>query len=687
MSFSEDRSRHADLCEKIHRHNHSYYVLNQPEISDQEYDRMMRELVQLEEAWPELVTPWSPSRQVGAPVPEGAGFTKVTRQHPMLSLENTYERSDLVRFVENVCKVTDGAGDPDFVVEPKIDGISIECRYEDGRFVQALTRGDGLTGEDVTANARTVGSVPQVLSEPFTGTVRGEIFMKFNDFARVNEIRQEKGEEPFANPRNAAGGALHLLDPALVRERRLSAVFYEIVDAGEKTQWEVLMRLKALRFALPPEPMLVTGLAGILGTVDQWELARHDLEMPTDGLVIKVNLMELHKRLGQSAKYPKWAVAWKFAAERAITLLKEVSAQVGRTGQVTPVAILEPVKLSGSTVARASLHNWDYVVKKDLRTGDSVVVEKAGEIIPQVLKVDLHGARGPLAVPVREPSVCPDCETGLVRRKAGGQGKSQVALCCPNETGCPAQVVARIVHFVSRKAMNIDSLGEKLVEKLVRTKLVRTSADLYRLEPIMLLQLEGFGGKSVRQLIKSIGNSRNASLARFLYALGIPGMGEVNAQTLAAHFKNLKQVLSFATAPRDLFSDSELKNLSGLGDVLAAEILGFFDRRENMELLRDFIALGMNPVHEETRGGALTGKGFCITGTLSRSRNEVADAIREQGGTVLSGVTGKCHYLVVGENPGADKLRKLEKFNSDEKSVITRLDEAALERLLRGENP
>jgi DNA ligase (NAD+) len=607
----------------------------------------MRELREIEAQAPELVTPDSPTQRVGAPLPEGSHFEKAPHPKPMLSLDNTYEIGDIKKFLDRAEKTLQNS--VEYTVEPKIDGISIECFYENGEFVRALTRGDGKTGEDISANVRTVSSVPLRLASAFSGVVRGEIYMSQDVFEDLNRALAAEGKEPFANPRNAAGGALHLLNPAEVRARRLSAMFYEILDAPVQTQMEVLQRLQELGFPVVPDASVASTLEEIQEAIDFWQERRVLWDVPMDGLVLKVNPLEKRELLGQTAKGPRWAVAYKFPAEQAATQLLRVDAQVGRTGQVTPVAILAPVPLAGTTVSRASLHNWDFIRKKNLRIGDTVAVAKAGEIIPQVLRVEASAPRG--EAPIEPPKACPSCGTLLVKPN------QKEILYCPNEEACPAQVVGRLVHFASRNAMNIESLGEKVVERLVQAHLVRTPPDLYRLNYAMVMMMvEGFKDKNTRRLRDAIEKSREASLSRFLYALGIPGVGEVLARKMAEHFRSFKAFLNFAGAPLEHRLET-LGKLTNIGSILQKDIAEYVGRPWFRQMLQDFADLGLSLVQQET-SGPLSGKVFCITGTLSLSRLEIQRLIEKRGGTVVSTVTKKCHYLVVGENPGEDKLRR-----------------------------
>lgn len=690
MTDPELAKRHAALCERIRRLDHAYYVLNRPEASDAEYDALMRELREIEKKAPELAAPDSPTQRVGAPLPDGSHFEKIPHPKPMLSLGNTYKIKDIQDFLGRVEKKIRKTGEneqemPEFsaaeypieyTVEPKIDGISIECFYENGELKRALTRGDGITGEDVTANVRTIASVPLRLTSDFSGVVRGEIYMTREVFEELNRTRKMAGEEPFANPRNAAGGTLHLLDPALVRARRLSAMFYEILDAPEETQRGVLKALENLGFPVVPEVRAASTLEEILEIINFWQEYRAVWDVPMDGLVIKADRLAWRELLGNTAKEPRWAVAYKFPAEEASTKLAGVEIQVGRTGQITPVALLEPVQLAGTTVARASLHNWDFIEKKGLRIQDTVIIAKAGEIIPQVVRVDIDSLRG--ETPVARPAVCPSCGTPLVTED------NEAFLKCPAEETCHAQIVGRLLHFASRNAMNIDSLGEKVIDKMVRARLVKTPPDLYRLNFAMVMMLvEGFKDKNTRRLRDAIAQSREASLARFLYALGMPGVGMVYARKLAERFRTFEAFMAFAESPAQARVET-LEKLPDIGKKTCMGISEYIERPWFLRMLRDFRDLGFSPVHADAVG-PLSGRVFCITGTLSVPRLEMQRRIEKQGGTVVGAVTQKCHYLVVGENPGADKLRDMEKLAG--KSDIQKLDEAALMRLLQGEAP
>jgi len=752
MIDQEITARHAALCARIEALNHAYYVLNRPEVDDREYDALARELAELEARFPGLVTPASPTQRVGAPVPESGRFEKVTRAVPMLSLDNSYNPADVAKFegsVRQFLRPTDQEGDffqgeLTFILEPKIDGISIECVYERGRLRQATTRGDGVTGEDVTVNVRAIGRVPATLAEPLDLTVRGELFLRFADFEAINLRRKEEGLEPLVNPRNAVGGAIHQLElrkkevraarqlglfdleePAAESENPISALnisafFYEIVGEGIRpTQHENLAFLGSLGFQVPPQVEVVESVEGVLAALTRWETARAALDFPMDGLVVKVDRTDLWRLLGRSAKSPRWAIAYKFAAERAVTRLVGVDAQVGRSGIVTPVANVTPVFLAGTTVSRASLHNWAFLRIRKLRIGDWVYVEKAGEIIPQITGIDGTRERGIQIVTA--PVACPSCGAELRKESQEIKNKKKFQeliealrthfpsvpeddgpdeleealnrkvlpdafLSCPDEEGCPAQIAERLVHFVSRQAMDIDQLGDKIVELLVKAGLVRAPADLYRLREDQLLALEGFAGKSAAQLVAAIGRSRRTSLARLVTAVGIAGVGAVNARLLAAHFGTFDRLVGFARAPL-AEREAEAGRIPGLGEKLAGELSAYFERRWVVDQLSDLAAAGFELEAPASGPRPLLGKVFCITGRLSRPRAEVVSRIQELGGVARVKPSRKCDYFVAGGDPAEDKVAEFEKLKTDGKSAIRELSEEELERLLRGEDP
>ena len=742
-------ARHAVLCERLLFLNQAYYVNHRPEVSDREYDDLMRELKELEDLAPELVTPASPTQRVGAPPPQTGRFEKVTRAVPMLSLENSYNPKEIQTFEQSVrqfLRPSDDVGDffkgpLEFILEPKLDGVSIECVYEQGRLKLAATRGDGVTGENVTVNVLAIERVPKVLTEALDITVRGELLLNFSDFRALNERRQARGLEPLVNPRNAVGGAIHQLelhkkavkaarqlslfdvqDPVEetanpITELNLSAVFYEITgELVRPTQRENLAFLEQLGFTVPTGPEVVSSVEEILQVIDRWDHARAGLDYPMDGLVIKVNDTQLWKSIGRSAKSPRWAIAFKFEPEKAVTRLISIDAQVGRTGIITPVANVEPVFVGGTTVARASLHNWAFIRIRKLRLGDMVYIEKKGEIIPQIVGIDGSRPRGDS--PVAPPAVCPSCASELVKEPLVSTGKklkkliedlkadfpsapeekpdaqldeeigtgmlNDAFLTCPNEAGCSAQVGERIIQFVSRNAMNIDQLGEMIVTRLVSAGHLRSPVDVYRLREEELLSVEGFAGKSAGQLLAAIEKSKKTTLARFIFAIGINNVGAVNAKILAGHFGTLERFVAFARSDRAA-REAEVKGISGLGDKLQEELAAYFERTWVVTMLEEFASLGLELSETSAGEKPLLGKVFCITGRLSRPRAEVVALIQELGGVTRVEPSVRCNYFVAGEGAADEKMKKFETLINGKKSGIRRLSEAELEALLRGE--
>jgi DNA ligase (NAD+) len=666
----EPKSRYEALAREILEHDRRYYVDNNPIISDAEYDRLMAELKALEAAHPELVVAWSPTQRVGfAPISE---FPKVVREVPMLSLDNTYSEDDLREFHERVLKGLDGE-EPAYVVEPKIDGIGIELYYADGVFVRGLTRGDGRVGEDVSSNLRTIRRLPQVLARPESFQVRGEVYLERAALVPLNEARAAAGEEPFKNPRNAAGGSLKLLDPRLTAQRPLKILLYELVDGDRvvPTHFEALAWLRGVGLPVSPEATRLVGFPALHAQVAAWADRRDSLPYDVDGLVVKVDSFAQRRLLGATAKFPRWAIAYKFPARQATTRVVGIEANVGRTGAVTPVACLEPVELSGTTVSRASLHNWDEVKRKGLRIGDFVLVEKAGEIIPQVVAVITERRRGD-EQPIEPPAACPSCHAGLVRR-AG-----EVALRCPNQLGCPAQLREALEFFASRDAMDIENLGPKLVEQLVDTGLVHDVADLFDLTVARLLPLERMAEKSAENIVAAVARSRaRATLARLLTGLGIPLVGTVAARAIAQRYGSLTTMM--AIEPPARFAE-ELLAVPGVGEKIAQAVADFFTEPRNRLVLEKLLARGVAPVEPQpVARGPLAGKAIGVTGTLSRPRSEIKRDIEAAGGRFATSVGKGTDYLVAGEKTGEAKLKSAMKLG------VRVIDEEGLARLLRGE--
>ncbi len=633
------------LRDEIEYHNYRYYVLADPVITDEEYDRLMKRLIELEKKYPELITPDSPTQRVGGKVLEG--FEKVEHSEPMLSLDNTYDETEIREFDSRV-KRSLGLSEVEYVVELKIDGVSIALRYEDGRFRLGITRGDGLQGEDVSENVKLIRSIPLRLRKKLSIEVRGEIYMPVEEFKRINEERDEEGLPPFANPRNATAGTIRQLDTSKVASRRLDSFMYYIVHPekyGLKTQWEALEFLKEIGFKVNPHSKLCRNVEEVIDYWKEWIERRHDLDYWVDGIVVKVNSFEFQKKLGRTAKSPRWAIAFKFPAEQARTRIVGVTFQVGRTGVITPVAELEPVRLAGTVVKRASLHNFEYVKEKDIRIGDWVFVEKAGGIIPQVVKpiVDLRTGE---EKEINPPRRCPVCGG-----EVGKLDPSEVAMRCLNPH-CPAKLKRALMTFVSRDAMDIEGLGEKLIDRLVDSGLVKDIADIYFLTPFDLAQLgSGIGQRTIAKILNEIEQSKERPLHRLITGLGIPHVGSKTAKVLAENFSDLDE-LANASAER-------LMEIEGIGEEVARSILEYFRNEKTREILEKLKKAGVNMRSEgKAASRVLRGLKFVVTGELDRfTRDEIEEFISRLGGTVSNSVSRKTDFLIVGKNPGS-KLKK-----------------------------
>ncbi len=659
--------RIARLREEIRRHEELYYVHDAPEISDVEFDALLEELRALEAGHPDLVTPDSPTQRVGGrPV---QGFATVEHLAPMLSLDNSYSEDELRAFDERVCKgLGTGTSPVPYVVELKIDGLSIAAQYRDGRLVRGATRGDGHRGEDVTSNVRVIRAVPLALKAGPAGLVemRGEIYLPRAAFERINREREERGEPLFANPRNAAAGAMRNLDPALVGRRGLRAFFYQMVPASsvsEATHAGQLTRLA--RWGLPVEPhwQRAATIDEVLAFCDRWREQRHALAFETDGVVVKVDDLAARERLGFTSKFPRWAMAFKFPAEQKTTRLLAIQVNVGRTGAVTPYAVLEPVRLAGTTVQMATLHNAQEVARRDLREGDYVLVEKAGDVIPQVLK-PIESRRPKGLRTWRMPSECPVC--GSVLRK----GEDEAVWRCENAS-CPARFRRGLEHFASRRAMNIEGLGEALVTQLVERQLVTDYADLYALEASQIEALDRMGKKSAAKLLAQIDRSRRNELPRLIFGLGIRHVGERAADVLAGAYGSID---ALADA-----SEASLQQVPEVGPVVAAAVRRYFEEPRNREMIARLRAAGLNmtgPLAPRAISGPLAGQTFVLTGTLASMTREAAAAhIVRLGGKVAASVSGKTTYLVAGAEPGGKQAK------ADALGVPT-LDEPAFRRLI-----
>ncbi|MGA2449802.1 MAG: NAD-dependent DNA ligase LigA [Polyangiaceae bacterium] len=672
--------QHARLVRELTAHNYRYYVLADPAVSDAEYDRLMRELASLEAEVPALATSDSPTRRVGE-LPR-AGVAHVAHVERMLSLDNTYSDDDLVDFHRRVVDGLPDRQEPRFCVEPKLDGASVEVVYDGGRLVQASTRGDGATGEDVTENVRTIPSVPLTVSHRERLTLRGEVIIRRSDLAALNAEREADGLEPFANPRNSAAGALRMLDPREVARRPLRAMFYQVVEGASlhATHHETLDWLAALHIPTHRRHVVVDW-AEVRDAIARIDRARAEYPFETDGAVIKVDAYAQQGMLGATSKFPKWAVAYKFRAERATTRVLEILVQVGRAGTLTPVAVLDPVQLGGTTVSRASLHNADQVQSLDVRVGDRVFVEKAGEIIPQVVGVAVAERTGKTPT-FRMPERCPSCGTPVVR-VAHDPDRPELgmesAIRCPNRV-CPEQVAQRIFYYARRFAMDIEHLGTALVKQLVDTGLVTDVGDLYRLDVASLAALDRMGEKSAANVCQSIERSRHRTLDRLLCGLGIPQIGQVAARQLAEESESLDRLLEW--------SDAELREhvdaIAGFGPKMAESVASFLSDPDQRALLCELRDLGVGrtqPKAPVAAQGPLRDMSFCITGVLSRKRDDIAAEIRAAGGVVHDTVKKTTTVLVAGDKTGKSKLDQARKFGT---RVV---GESELYALLRSAEP
>lgn len=655
--------RAAELRRELAYHNHRYYTLDAPELSDAAYDALMRELQQLEAAFPQLVTPDSPTQRVGGAVLEK--FEKVTHRQQMLSLGNVFDDAEFTEFDERLRKAT-GLEAVQYVCEPKMDGLAIELVYENGRFVQGSTRGDGVIGEDVTENLKTLKNLPLTLSGegvPKLLEVRGEVFIRKADFKRMNDALLARGEEPFVNPRNSAAGSLRQLDSRVTASRPLSIYLYEVgvvEGASFDTHTQKLAALEAFGLPVNPRRSLVTGFDGVKGAWSALLAERHALPYEIDGLVVKVDRTELRARLGQVSKTPRWAVAWKFPPEELETKVRKILVQVGRTGAITPLAELEPVFVGGVTVSRATLHNEDELRRKDVREGDWVFVRRAGDVIPEIVKV-VTARRTGAEVPFVFPTTCPVCQAPVKKADDGAIAR------CTNRA-CPAQLAGRLRHFATRTAMDIDGLGEKLCEAMVERALVTSVADLYRLDLNTLTGLERMGEKSAQNLLDAIARSKQTTLRRFVYALGIPDVGEATAKALAEHFREVPALMAA--------SFDDLQRVKDIGPEMAASIRGFFDEPDNRAMVEQLLSAGVTPAPPEiVATGTFTGKTVVLTGTLTgMTRDEAKEAIEKRGGKVSGSVSKKTDFLVAGEEAGS-KLTKAQELGV---KVLTEAEFAAL---------
>ena len=643
------KARIDELVEILNEANYNYHVLDQPTISDQEFDKLLRELFILEEKYPEYVREDSPTHRVGGTVLDE--FQKVTHAIPMMSLGNVFSEEEIRQFDQRIRKenIT-----PQYVCELKIDGLSVSLHYEKGKLITAATRGDGTVGEDITANAKTIKTIPLTIKQPIDIEVRGEIYMSKETLKKINQEREEKGQPLLQNCRNAAAGSIRQLDSKIAASRQLDCWIYHLPnpeDYGIKTHWEALKFMKELGFKTNPNNLLVTDVEGILSYISAKSEERSHLPYDIDGVVIKVNNIAEQKQLGFTAHHPKWATAYKFPAEEVLTKLTDIIFTVGRTGKITPNAVLEPVIVAGSTISRATLHNEDYVISKDLKIGDIVSIHKAGDVIPEIGEVKKERRTG------KEKNfemikTCPMCGEFIYKKEG------QVDYYCINPL-CPARHIEELCHFVSRKAMNIDGLGERIIEDFYNLKYIEKIPDIYKLARYHdeLTELEGYGQKSVDNLLEAIENSKKNSLERLLFGLGIPNVGEKTSKLLATHYQDLDHLM--------IASQEELNTIPDIGEIIAKSITDFFNEEKNIRIIEELKDLGLNMTYTGPKveiNDNFYNKTFVVTGTLRKyTRQEIEDRIESLGGKCSSSVSKKTSAVIAGENAGSkyDKAQSL----------------------------
>ena len=639
------------LRQELRQHNHNYYVLDNPTISDFEFDMKLKELHALEEKHPEFHDPTSPTLRVGGEVTKY--FETIPHEHRMYSLDNSYSKEELLDWEKRIQRIL-GDADVEFTCELKYDGASISISYEEGKLIKAVTRGDGFQGDDVTTNIKTIRTVPLKLQGDYPPKfdIRGEIILPLDGFAKMNEERIASGEDPYMNPRNTASGSLKLLDSAMVAERPLECLVYGIVgpNTGISSQFQMLEKAREWGFKVPTITQLCKTTVEVMAFVDYWDIHRHDLAYETDGVVVKINSIQHQEELGYTAKSPRWALAYKFKSEQVSTILVEITYQVGRTGAITPVANLEPVLLAGTTVKRASLHNADQIEKLDVRVGDTVFVEKGGEIIPKIIGVDFS-KRPANSEPNEYITHCPECGTELVRTE--GDAKHY----CPNIYGCPTQITGRIQHFISRKAMDIEGLGGETVELLFNEGLIRNYADLYVLTKEQILPLERMAQKSAENLVNGVAASISIPFERVLFALGIRFVGETVAKKLAKAYKNIDSLMAA--------SAEELMGVDEIGERIAQSVVEFFKNERNLENIARLKSYGVqfqlsaDKLLNQTE--ILKGKTFVVSGVFETvSRDELKKLIEDNGGKVGSSISSKTSFLVAGDKMGPSKKTKAE---------------------------
>jgi len=652
----------SELRNELRTHNYNYYVLDNPTISDYEFDLKLKELEQLETENPQFFDTNSPSQRVGGEVTKN--FNTVVHKNRMYSLDNSYSKEDLLDWEKRIQKML-GSEDTTYTCELKYDGASINLSYENGVLKNAVTRGDGFEGDEVTANIKTIKSIPLVLKEDFVPNfeIRGEIILPLDGFNKMNEERVEAGEEPYRNPRNTASGSLKLQDSAEVAKRPLDCLLYHIVadKNPNSSHYETLENARKLGFKVPKAIEVCQSIDEVFAFIEKWDIARHHLPYETDGVVVKVNNLHQQDELGFTAKAPRWAIAYKFKTEQESTVLNEITYQVGRTGAITPVANLEPIQLAGTTVKRASLHNADQIEKLDIRVADTVFVEKGGEIIPKIVGVDLS-QRPEGSQPTIYISKCPDCDTELVRTE--GDAKHY----CPNEYGCPTQITSRIQHFISRKAMNIDGLGAETIELLFENGLIHNYADLYELNIEQVIPLERMAEKSAQNMIVGIEASKKIPFEKVLFALGIRFVGETVAKKLAKHFKSIDNLM--------IASFEELISVDEIGDRIAESVMNFSSNLINIQLIdrlkQHKVQLEISAESQEGKTDILHSKIFVVSGVFTEfNRNDLKKSIEDNGGKVASSISKKTSFVIAGDNMGPSKFAKAESLGVP---IISELD-------------
>lgn len=640
------KERYDELIKLIEKANVEYYTLDNPSVTDREYDNWMSELLDIEEKYPELKRKDSPSEKIGGEVI--GEFQKVTHKHPMFSIADVFNEAEIVAFDERIRKEFPN---PSYVCELKIDGLAVSLTYEKGIFKSAATRGNGTIGEDITHNVKTIKTIPLRLTEPVDIELRGEIYMPKKSFEKLNEERAKNGEPLFQNPRNAAAGSIRQLDSSIAKSRNLDAFLYHVPETKRQTHYEALMDLKHLGFIVNPNIRLVHNVNEILDYIEEWTEKRDSLPYEIDGIVIKVNDIHMQKELGNTAKYPKWVIAYKFPAEEVKSKLTDIVCTVGRTGLITPNAVFEPIKIMGSTVRRATLHNREYIKDKGLLIGDTILVRKAGDVIPEVVGPVINERTGNEKEFIM-PDTCPICNTKLIPTLSG------IDLKCPNDK-CPARNIESLIHYTDRKAMNIDGLGERIIEDFYNMGIITKLIDIYNLKDRReeLIELEGFGPKSVDNLLDSIEKSKHNSLEKFLFAIGIKGIGEKNAKLIAKKYLTLDNLANA--------SFEELNNIPDIGPILAKSITEFFKNEDNMKVIEDLKNVNVNMTYlgkKTNESSFLNGKRIVVTGTLENyTRDQIQEIIEENGGLWSSSVTKKTSAVLVGTNPGSkyDKAKEL----------------------------